>query len=143
MEDWREWEYASPISLRGATFAPDRVIPSVTATLEKRGAEFMNLSSTSTLTTLFVDGDNRQWYGRSGDRVGLGFAHAHFSDAFIAAQRQAGSAVTDAESVVELSYQAPLTPWLVLQPDLQCVIALQNAAASNAWVAALRMTLTF
>ena len=34
------------------------------------------------------------------------FTPAHFSDAFVDAQRQAGSAVTDAESVVELSYQA-------------------------------------
>lgn len=37
------------------------------------------------------------------------FTHAHFSDAFIEAQRQARSAMTDAESVVELSYQALLT----------------------------------
>ena len=80
---------------------------------------------------------------RENDRVGLGFSHAHFGDAFDSAQDRAGTPVTDAESVIELTYRAPLTPWLALQPSLQYVIDPQDDAASDALVGGLRAEITF
>ena len=80
---------------------------------------------------------------RAGDRVGLAFAHAHFGDAFVTAQGFAGSPVTDAESLIELTYLLQITSWFTLQPDVQYVINPQNAAASNALVAGLRAKITF
>jgi porin len=80
---------------------------------------------------------------RDNDLVGIGFLHSSFGRAFIDSQLSAGTPVTEAESVIELSYQTQLTPWCMIQPDLQYVIDPQNMAAHNACVAALRMKITF
>ncbi len=78
-----------------------------------------------------------------GDRVGIGCSHVSFGGPFVESQRDAGIQVTDSESVIELSYQKQLTHWSMIQPDLQYVINPQNAAASNALVAAVRMRISF
>lgn len=80
---------------------------------------------------------------REKDRVGLGFSHAHFGSDFVSGQRLAGTPVTGAESVFELTYSAPVTPWLTVQPALQYVIDPQNKLASDAFLGALRATVNF
>lgn len=66
--------------------------------------------------------------GRPDDVLALGLAHAELRD---------GS-----ESLLELSYVAPVTPRLSLQPDLQYVIQ-QGSDIPNAWVVGLRATIEF
>ncbi len=78
-----------------------------------------------------------------GDRVGIGCSHVSFGGPFVESQHDAGIQVTDSESVIELSYQKQLTHWSMIQPDVQYVINPQNAAASNALVAAVRMRINF
>ncbi len=78
-----------------------------------------------------------------GDRVGIGCSHVSFGGPFVESQRDAGIRVTNSESVIELSYQKQLTHWSMIQPDLQYVINPQNAAATNALVAAVRMRINF
>jgi porin len=80
---------------------------------------------------------------RAHDRVGVGFAHAHFGDAFVSAQTFAGSPVTHAESVIEFTYLVQITSWFTLQPDIQYVIHPQNTAASGSLVAGLRAKIIF
>jgi porin len=65
---------------------------------------------------------------RPGDTLALGVAHAELSD---------GS-----ESLLELSYLAPVAPHLSLQPDLQYVVQ-RGTDIPNAWVVALRASLRF
>jgi porin len=60
--------------------------------------------------------------GRNGDRVGLAVARAINGDAFEAARRRGGEPVTAAETNVEATYAAPVTPWLTLIGDVQYVI---------------------
>ncbi|MFM8339648.1 MAG: carbohydrate porin, partial [Fluviibacter sp.] len=63
--------------------------------------------------------------GRPEDIIGLGFAWAKFTpylNGQIAGQNaQAGTQtpMATAESVIELTYQAPISPWLTLQPFFQ------------------------
>ncbi len=80
---------------------------------------------------------------RAGDRVGLGVVHARFGDAFVSAQASSGSPIVGDTTAIELTYSAQLTPWFVLQPDLQIIIDPQNASASDAFVGGLRATITF
>jgi len=65
---------------------------------------------------------------RPEDTLALGVAHAELS--------------TGSESLVELSYLAPLTPHLALQPDLQYV-AQRGTDIHDAWVVALRANVRF
>ncbi|MBL4890081.1 MAG: carbohydrate porin [Candidatus Lindowbacteria bacterium] len=60
--------------------------------------------------------------GRDDDTFGIGFARAGISD-----KLQPGR--DDAETTWELTYQAQITPWLYLQPDLQLI---QNTGADPA-----------
>jgi porin len=67
-------------------------------------------------------------FGRAGDTLGLGFSYVKISD------RQRGfdednnfftatnGPLEDHESVIELTYQAQIAPWLILQPDFQYVM---------------------
>ena len=66
--------------------------------------------------------------GRPDDVLALGLAHAELRH---------GS-----ESLLELSYVAPVTPRLSLQPDLQYVVQ-RGVDIPNAWVAGLRAHLRF
>jgi porin len=66
--------------------------------------------------------------GRPRDTLALAAAHAQLSD---------GS-----ESVLELTYRAPVTPHLTLQPDLQYVVQ-RGTDIPNAWVVALRANVRF
>ncbi len=76
----------------------------------------------------FVDGGMtlKGPFGRANDTVGLGFGWARISGVTIAgeqAQVAAGAQVPvqSAETLVELTYQAQLAPWWVVQPDFQYI----------------------
>jgi porin len=76
----------------------------------------------------FVDGGVtwRGPFGRADDSVGLGFGWARISGVTIAgeqAQVAAGgqAPVQSAETVLELTYEAQLAPWWVVQPDFQYI----------------------
>lgn len=74
----------------------------------------------------------------SDDKLGLAYAHNKFnrnSTAFPGA---------NVESIVELSYQYPVTPYFRVQPDVQLIRnPAQSRSYSNALVVGLRATLDF
>ncbi|MBV8399744.1 MAG: carbohydrate porin, partial [Acetobacteraceae bacterium] len=76
----------------------------------------------------FVDGGVtlKGPFGRAGDSVGLGFGWTRISGVTVAGEQAlvAGGAqvpIQSAETVIELTYQAQLAPWWLLQPDFQYV----------------------
>ncbi|MBW2230693.1 MAG: carbohydrate porin [Deltaproteobacteria bacterium] len=71
---------------------------------------------------------------RDADSLGVGVAHARFSDRV---ERLDGR---DHETVVELFYKAQITPWLSLQPDLQFV-ANPGGQGRDALAVGLRFTI--
>ncbi len=81
---------------------------------------------------------------RDDDTIGIGFGYARLSNGARDSLEAGGSDPSDAEMAVELTYQAQLTPWLVLQPDLQYIL---NPGSSkdldNALVAGLRVAIAF
>jgi porin len=60
--------------------------------------------------------------GREDDQAGLDFGVAHVSSRAADAIADAGGRRPGAEYLIEATYQAQATPWLLLQPDLQYVI---------------------
>ena len=83
------------------------------------------------LVSLYVEG-GLNWkgllHGRPDDSLGMAVGYTQVSGRARQLDRDTalftGSPypVRDAETVVELTYQAPVTPWLLLQPDAQYVI---------------------
>ena len=74
--------------------------------------------------------------GRDDDVIGLGITQARFSE-------DAGFSASS-ERVVELFYNAQLTPWLHVTPDVQWVANPGgDRSVSNAWVAGLRVQMEF
>ncbi len=68
--------------------------------------------------------------GRDDDTLALGVAYARLSDGLAGLDQdtrringQPNRPVRDSETVIELTYQAQLTPWWTLQPDVQYVIS--------------------
>lgn len=60
--------------------------------------------------------------GREKDEVGFGMAAARNGSHFVEQQRNLEQRVDRAEVTLELTYLAPITSWLSVQPDLQYVI---------------------
>ncbi|WP_172597721.1 carbohydrate porin [Sulfuriflexus mobilis] len=58
---------------------------------------------------------------RDEDVFGVAVAHARASDDYIDTQRALLADPTHAETIVELTYQIPVTDWLTVQPDIQWV----------------------
>lgn len=58
---------------------------------------------------------------RPDDQIGIAVAVAHSGNAWRDAQLAAGATPAARETNVELTWRAPLTDWLTLQPDLQYV----------------------
>lgn len=79
---------------------------------------------------------------RPEDQVGLAYLRAGFADDFVAANAAAGTPITRAESVFELFYLLRPSAYVLVQPDLQYVIAPQDAAADDALVFLLRVQLS-
>ncbi len=90
--------------------------------------------------------------GRDNDQAGLDFGVAHVSTRAAAADAAAGLPRQGTETLLEVTYQAQATPWLVLQPDVQYVLnpagGINNPNGSgkklgNELVAGLRAVVTF
>lgn len=96
--------------------------------------------------------------GRNEDVLTLGVAYQKISKDAASFDKEVrlddlGYPVRDQETVIELSYLAPVTPWLSMQPDLQYIVHpggnVQNPentdldTANNAFVLGLRTTITF
>jgi porin len=60
--------------------------------------------------------------GRTDDQFGIGVAMGRNGSGYTASQQQLGVPVSAAETTIEISYLAQLTPWIGIQPDLQYVI---------------------
>lgn len=60
--------------------------------------------------------------GRDNDQAGLDFGVAHVSSRAADAIAASGGRRPGTETLIEATYQAQATPWLVLQPDVQYVI---------------------
>ena len=96
-------------------------------------ARAMGAPGDRNLVNVFVDGGvtYKGVFGREDDTVGLGVGWARISDTFRASDaalatstaRSTGgfSPVRTSEVVLELTYQAKITPWWVVQPDFQYV----------------------
>lgn len=96
--------------------------------------------------------------GREHDTVGLGFGVAHVSPRVAALDRDTARftgtsyPVQGSEAFIELTYQAQVAPWWLLQPDLQYVIDPSGGIPNpnnpsqvigNELVLGLRTTITF
>jgi len=78
--------------------------------------------------------------GREHDSLGLAFSHDDFRRDYLRSERAEGRHVTSSEWVLELTYRAPLTGWLTLQPDLQYYVD-PHYSRRNALVLGLRVDL--
>jgi porin len=84
------------------------------------------------------------WPARAEDQVGLAVATAFTGSDFRQAQADAGFGADDYETNIELTYRAPITEWLVLQPDLQYIINPgTDPALDNALTIGLRFELLY
>ena len=79
---------------------------------------------------------------RPKDVLGLGGSYTRFSADFVEANRVAGTPVTSQEAIVELTYQVVITPFLMLQPDLQLVFD-ANQSRPDAVVFGVRLVAIF
>jgi porin len=120
--------------------------------------QIMGGPSDRNLSNLFIEG-GINWWGpfaqRTDDVFGLAFAYLGISPAaqqFSRDQVTFGnlkSSYASNETVIEATYQAPITNWLTLQPDMQYVInpnvGIPNNFGSgpkpNALVIGMRITL--
>lgn len=82
--------------------------------------------------------------GREKDAIGFGVAAAHNGSHFIDQQRQAGQRVDRVETTLELTYLAPITSWLSIQPDVQYVFNPNtDPRVPNALVGLIRIEMSF
>ena len=81
---------------------------------------------------------------RDNDTVGIGFGYAQLSSGARNGLRDEGENPIGAEMVIEFTYQAEITPWLVIQPDLQYIINPGGTSdLGNALVIGGRAAITF
>lgn len=81
---------------------------------------------------------------RDDDTIGIAFDYAQLSSGAQQAAIVSGSVGGGAEMVLEVTYQAQITKWLSMQPDLQFVINPDgNQDLKNALVIGLRTAITF
>jgi porin len=81
---------------------------------------------------------------RDGDTLGVAFAYAHLSSGAQQAEIDEGSVGVGAEMALEVTYQAQITKWLSIQPDLQVIINPGgNQNLDNALVIGGRVSITF
>jgi porin len=60
--------------------------------------------------------------GRDNDQAGIDLGIGHVSRRAAGLDRDQGHVVRGVETLLELTYQAQITPWLQLQPDLQYIV---------------------
>jgi len=81
---------------------------------------------------------------RDNDVIGLAFAYAQLGNTARNSLVSEGSVGVGAEMVLELTYQAQITKWLVIQPDLQYIINPGGTQdLNNALVIGGRAAITF
>ena len=81
---------------------------------------------------------------RDKDTVGLGFGYAQLSNGARNLLQSDGGASIAAQMVVELTYQARITPWFSVQPDVQYIInPSATTGLNNALVLGARASLVF
>ncbi len=81
---------------------------------------------------------------RDNDTIGIGFGYAQLSDGARSSVLDEGANPAAAEMVIEFTYQAEITPWLIIQPDLQYIINPGGASdLNNALVIGGRAAITF
>jgi porin len=81
--------------------------------------------------------------GREDDQFALSFSTARTGDKYRQAALDAGQEATRHESVWEATYRAPMTPWMVVQPNIQYVINPgTDAQIKNATVLGVRFELS-
>jgi len=77
--------------------------------------------------------------GRDEDEFGIAFTRGHTGAKF----RQAAAApLSSAESALEITYRARITPWLAIQPNVQRIVHPGHALPS-AWIAGARFEIAF
>lgn len=82
--------------------------------------------------------------GRDEDKLGISFAGAHNGDSFKQASAIALTPVDSAETQIDLTYSAKITPWLSIQPDAQYVINPgTDKSLDNALVLTTRAVVSF
>ncbi len=80
--------------------------------------------------------------GREDDQFGVTFSMAETGNQYRQAMLNAGQDATRHESVWEATYRAPVTPWLIVQPNMQYVIhPSTDAQIKNATVLGVRFEL--
>jgi porin len=81
---------------------------------------------------------------RDGDTLGVAFAYAQLSSGAQQVATDDGSIGVGAEMALEVTYQAQITKWLSIQPDLQVIINPGgNQDLHNALVIGSRFSITF
>jgi len=81
---------------------------------------------------------------RDNDTIGIGFGYAQLSDGARNSLKDEGAVPIGAEMVLEFTCQAVITPWLVIQPDLQYIINPGGTTdLNNALVIGGRASITF
>jgi porin len=75
------------------------------------------------LAEVFVDAglSYKGLFGRDNDTIGIGVGWLKISGTASTADKAAGLPPRTAETVIELTYQAQVAPWWVVQPDFQYV----------------------
>ncbi len=82
--------------------------------------------------------------GRDDDTLGIGFAFAQIGGVAGGQLLAEGSRGIGAEMAIEATYQAQITPWMTIQPDLQFIINPGGTRDfANALVVGGRLAVTF
>jgi porin len=80
---------------------------------------------------------------RPDDAIGFAIAHANNSRRFRQIAARGGASVEKSETVLELTWRAPFTEWLTVQPTLQYVVNPgTDPTLANAWTLGLRVELS-
>jgi porin len=82
--------------------------------------------------------------GRDNDTAGVAFGYAQLSAGAQGGIADGGGTPAGAEMALEVTYQAEITPWLVVQPDVQYIINPGGATdLPNAFVIGCRASVVF
>ena len=82
--------------------------------------------------------------GRDGDQIGISVARAKNGAHYISSQQAQGIPTSRAETTFEMTYVAPLSKQLTVQPDLQYVRNPNtDPSVTNAWVLQVRFQYSF
>lgn len=101
------------------------------------GFNQFNWSASASITDLGL------WSRRPDDKIGVGLLFASTGADYLHAQQTSGMVARPNEWVMEVTWRAPLTDWLSLQPDVQYILNPAHASAHrSALVFGLRMEIT-